>query len=389
MLGRMDQPVISADGHIDLPCLPADLFVDNAPAALRDRMPRVVERGPDRHWVSASGESLGLHGGMGSAGRRYQPGVIHRADRMAETGLYDDQARGVMRTTIPELRLLDQDRDGVVGEVVYGILGASSRLEDAEVASACMRIYNDFAAEFTRAAPERFALIGCLPAATPEQAAGELRRCAGLGLAGGELPLRPDMRPLWREEWEPLWQALADTGLPLHVHTIGGPRDLTWVEDGERHYLKWLATYLTSFQLGMAELMAAVIFGGALERHPDVKVVIGESGLGWIPYVLERMDYEWEDQFRGLELKMKPSEYWRRQMYATFQLDETGIALLDRIGEDNVMWGSDFPHPDGVWPDSREFIERQLGHLDPAVHRKLVYENAARLYGFPLESPAS
>ena len=380
----MDQPVISADGHIDLPCLPADLFVDNAPAALRDRMPRVVERGPDRHWVSASGESLGLHGGMGSAGRRYEPGAIRRADRMAQTGLYDDQARGVMRTTIPELRLKDQDRDGVVGEVVYGILGASSRLEDAEVASACMRIYNDFAAEFTRAAPERFALIGCLPAATPEEAAGELRRCAELGLGGGELPLRPDMRPFWREEWEPLWQAAADTGLPLHVHTIGGRRDLTWLEDRERHYLKWLATYLTSFQLGMAELMAAVIFGGALERHPDVKVVIGESGLGWIPYVLERMDYEWEDQFRGLELKMKPSEYWRRQMYATFQLDETGIALLDRIGEDNVMWGSDFPHPDGVWPDSREFIERQLGHLDPAVRRKLVYENAARLYGFPL-----
>jgi predicted TIM-barrel fold metal-dependent hydrolase len=117
-----------------------------------------------------------------------------------------------------------------------------------------------------------------------------------------------------------------------------------------------------------------------------VKVVIGESGLGWIPYVLERMDYEWEDQFRGLELTMKPSEYWHRQMFATFQVDETGIALLDRIGEDNVMWGSDFPHPDGVWPDSREYIERQLGHLHPGVRRKLVYENAARLYGFPLDA---
>ena len=378
--------MISADGHIDLPCLPGELFVDGAPAELRDRMPRVVERAGARHWVSARGESLGLHGGMGSAGRRYEPGVIHRADRMAETGLYDDQAQGVMRTTIPELRLKDQDRDGVVGEVVYGILGASSRLDDEEVASAVMRIYNDFAAEFTRAAPERFALIGCLPAATPEDAAAELRRCAELGLGGGELPMRVDMRPLWREEWEPLWQAADDTGLPLHVHTIGGRRDLTWLEDRERHYLKWLATYLTSFQLGMADVIAAVIFGGALERHPEVKVVIGESGLGWIPYVLERMDYEWEDQFRGLELTMKPSEYWHRQMFATFQVDETGIALLDRIGEDNVMWGSDFPHPDGVWPDSREYIERQLGHLHPGVRRKLVYENAARLYGFPLDA---
>jgi predicted TIM-barrel fold metal-dependent hydrolase len=248
-----------------------------------------------------------------------------------------------------------------------------------------MKIYNDFAAEFTRVAPERFALIGCLPASSPEEAAAELRRVAALGLRGGELPLTPGMRPLWREEWEPVWQASHETGLPVHVHTIGGDRDTRWLEDRERHYLKWLATFLTSFQLGMADVLAAVIFGGALERYPDVRVVIGESGLGWIPYVLERMDYEWEDQFRGLELVMKPSEYWKRQMYATFQVDETGIALIDRIGVDNVMWGSDFPHPDGVWPDSGEFIERQLGQLDPALRRKLVYENAARLYGFPLE----
>ena len=386
MLRRMDHPVISADGHIDLPCLPGDLFVENAPAALRERMPRVVEGGSGRMWVTAEGEPMGLHGGMGSAGRRYEPGVIHRADRMAETGLYEDQARGVMRTTIPELRIKDQDRDGVVGEVIYGILGASARLEDPEVAASVMRIYNDFAAAFTRASPERFALIGCLPARSPEQAADELRRCASLGLRGGELPLRPDMRPLWREEWEPLWQAVHETGLPLHLHTVGGKRDLSWIEDREKHYLKWLATYLTSFQLGMADVLAAIVFGGALERYPDVRVVIGESGLGWIPYVLERMDYEWEDQFRGLELRMKPSEYWRRQMFATFQVDETGIALLDRIGIDNVMWGSDFPHPDGVWPDSHEFIERQLAHLPADTRRKLVYENAARLYGFPLDA---
>jgi predicted TIM-barrel fold metal-dependent hydrolase len=378
----MDHPVFSADGHIDLPCLPADLFRENAPRALRERMPRVVDSGNGRMWVSSEGQALGFAGGMGSAGRRYEPGVIHRADRMAETGLYDDQARGIMRTTIPELRVKDQDRDGVAGEVIYGILGASSRLEDREVAGCAMRVYNDFAAGFAQAAPGRFAMVGCLPADTPELAAEELLRCAQLGLAGGELPMSDDMRPLWREEWEPLWCAAHETGLPLHVHTIGGRRDTRWIEDRDRHYLKWLATYLTSFQLGMADVLAAIVFGGALERHPDVRVVIGESGLGWIPYVLERMDYEWEDQFRGLELKMRPSEYWRRQMYATFQLDETGIAMLDRIGEDNVMWGSDFPHPDGVWPDSQEMIERQLGHLPAETRRKLVCDNAARVYGF-------
>ena len=93
----------------------------------------------------------------------------------------------------------------------------------------------------------------------------------------------------------------------------------------------------------MAKHVAAIIFGGALERFPGVRVVMGESGLGWLPYTLERMDYEWEDQFRNLELSMPPSEYWKRQMYATFQQDEAGLALLDRIGVDTVMWGSDFP----------------------------------------------
>ena len=207
-------------------------------------------------------------------------------------------------------------------------------------------------------------------------------RCAGLGLRGAELPLEPGMCPFWREEWEPVWRASAECGLPIHVHTIGGERDTTWVSE-RRHYLPWLATFLTSFQLGMADVIAAIVFGGALERHPDLRVVIGESGIGWLPYVLERMDFEWEDQFRNLELAMKPSEYWRRQMFATFQFDETGIALIDRIGAETVMWGSDFPHPDGVWPDSLEHIERQLGHLPADTRRLLVYENARRLYRFP------
>ena len=129
----MDQRVISADGHIDFPLLPENLWRDNAPAALRDRMPRVVESERGRVWRSEKGTSLGLVGGMGSAGRPYVPGEIHRSDRMAEQGLYEDQSRGVMRPAVPELRVKDQELDGVDGEVVYGILGAIGRLQDDEV----------------------------------------------------------------------------------------------------------------------------------------------------------------------------------------------------------------------------------------------------------------
>jgi predicted TIM-barrel fold metal-dependent hydrolase len=287
-----------------------------------------------------------------------------------------------MRTTIPELRIKDQDIDGVSGEVIYGILGAASRVADAEVAAEMGRIYNDFAADFARSTPDRFAMIGCLPLGDAEQAAAELRRCAVLGLKGVEIPVTDDVA-LWRDEWEPLWVAAAEAELPLQLHTIGGrtgpniPRDRI-------QYLKWLATYMTDFQMTMARHIAGVLYSGALERHPALRVVIAEAGLGWLPYVLERMDYEWEDQFQNLELKMKPSEYWRRQMFVTFQQDQVGLELIDKIGADTVMWGSDFPHPDGIWPDSREFIREQFSALSEADRRKIVYENAAKLYGFPI-----
>jgi predicted TIM-barrel fold metal-dependent hydrolase len=379
----MEHPLISADGHIDFPLLPERLWVENAPAELRDRMPHVEESERGRIWKSAKGIPLGLAGGMGSAGRPYVPGEIHRADRMAEQGLYADQARGVMRPAVPELRVKDQDLDGVAGEVVYGILGAVSRLDDPEVAEVVVRTYNDWLAEFCRKVPGRFAGIGCLSSGEPRSAAEELRRCGDLGLKGAELGMSHDMLPLWHEDWEPIWRAAADTGVPVHIHTIGPRVDMRWARDPD-HYRPWLATHISAFQIPMMSVLAAVIFGGALERHPALRVVIGESGIGWLPYALERLDYEWEDQFRDL-IAQPPSEYWRRQMFATFQVDRTGLENIERIGVDTIMWGSDFPHPDGTWPDSASILEPQLEGLPAATVRKILCDNAARLYGFPVE----
>ncbi len=132
----------------------------------------------------------------------------------------------------------------------------------------------------------------------------------------------------------------------------------------------------------MSDVLLSMIFSGVMDRHPTLKVIIGEAGIGWIPYVLNRMDAEWEEQFKELDLKMRPSEYWRRQCYATYQTDPIGTKLVDDIGEDNIMWASDFPHPDGIWPDSQEYIQRELGHLPAATQRKIVCDNAAKLYRF-------
>ena len=179
-----------------------------------------------------------------------------------------------------------------------------------------------------------------------------------------------------------MWSAVAASGLPVHFHTIGSGvrRDLT--QFPPKVALAARASGITSFQMYMSDVLMSVIFAGVLEHHPGIKLVIGEAGTGWIPYILQRMDAEWEDQFKELDLKMRPSEYWRRQCYATYQSDPIGVKLLDELGEDNIMWGSDFPHPDGIWPDSQEYIARELGHLPAATRRKIVCDNAARLYRF-------
>src|SRR5438477_380209 len=274
----MKYDVISAACHSDLVWLRPALLPANASAAVKDRMPYVADGPRGREWVTKNGASFGLDCGMGSAGRLYEPGKIHRSDRMASTGLYDPEQQKIRRLTNPDLRLDDQGRDGIQAEVLYGILGATSRLNDDEAAGEMLRIYNDWLADFCSKQLERYA--------------------------------------------------------------------------------------------------------GVLEHRPSLKIVIGEAGTGWIPYILDRMDAEWEDQFKELDLKMKPSDYWYRQCYATYQSDPIGVKLIEELGVDNIMWGSDFPHPDGIYPDSKEYIHKELGHLPADVRKKIVCDNAAKLYRF-------
>lgn len=379
----MEYKCISADCHIDLIWLPPDLFTNNASAALKERMPYVTG-GPDGPvWVTKAGAQFGLANGMGSGGRKYVPGQIHRSDRMAETGLYSDGQKGIRRLTDPDLRIKDQDRDGVQAEVLYGILGAAQRMmSDQDAVTEVMRIYNEWLDGFCKTHPERFAGIASIPNHDIDAAVREIGRVAKRGgVRGVEVSKTHDMKPLNDPYWNPLWAAAAEAGLPVHFHTIGTKRpDFSGMAPLQARQA--FAIHITGFQLAMGWTLMEILYGGVLEAHPRMKVVIGESGIGWIPYLLDHMDLEWEDQFRDLTLKMKPSEYWRRQCMATYQSDKVGTRLLDLLGEENVMWGSDFPHPDGVWPDSQDFIRQELGHLPAETRHKVVCGNAAKLYGF-------
>jgi predicted TIM-barrel fold metal-dependent hydrolase len=281
------------------------------------------------------------------------------------------------------LRLKDQDIDGVAAEVMYGILGISRLLQDRQLLRVVYEIYNDWAAAFCKTHPNRFAALACIPNDDPEAAATELRRAAKIGLKGADFAVSTAVKPIWHRDWDPVWAAADETGIPVSFHTTGYAMRRPDNDEMAKEYSAQVrGTALTLFQIAGAEFLAGIVFSGALDRYPGMKFVLGECGASWIPYVLSRMDEEYEDQFQDLNFKLKPSELWRRQGYTTYQHETTIADMVHLVGEDNIIWGSDYPHPDGIWPDSLQVIEEDLGRVHADVRRKIICENAAKLYGF-------
>jgi predicted TIM-barrel fold metal-dependent hydrolase len=176
-----------------------------------------------------------------------------------------------------------------------------------------------------------------------------------------------------------LWKAVSDVDLPLHFHTFPTTdgRARQGVSGSTRRAAMF--TGVSAFQMGLINIIAAMMGAGVFDRYPHLRVSFGESGAGWLAYALDRMDFEYEDRFRDL-MKLKPSEYWKRQCKCTFQYDRIGAKLLDDIGVETMMWGSDYPHTDGVWPESQKYIDEQFSGLPADVVQKITCDNAAKFY---------
>jgi predicted TIM-barrel fold metal-dependent hydrolase len=372
--------IISADDHIDLQWLPKDLWQARVPAGWRERAPRVVDTADGPYWVCGDdrwdpwGGRKGVAGAMG--GRRL---ALERG------GVLEP---GVLRPTTTALRLADMDRDGVDATVMYGPI-VPLLIKDPELRRVCYRAYNEWLAEFCATAPERLVGVGLIPIDDPKNAADEVRQLRKLGLRTGMfLAARVEM-PLWDDAWEPLWEAGAESGLPIGFHLGGGLRTVTF-SGPKMHHPGNMGVRVSVSTLQMDEPLAAVIFSGALERHPRLRIVLAETGIGWLPYVLERMDdtYDkfldapefWKMQ-GGLALKMAPSAYFKRQVWATFQTDAVGMRLRDVVGEDRIMWASDYPHADSTWPESRKAIEANFKDVPGAARTRILCDNARQLYG--------
>ena len=370
--------VISADCHMDLRYLPPDAFVSRVDASWRERVPRVVDTPEGEHWWALGDKKL-------YQAAVYGPGVTggQRGNVLAREGF----ASGEARPSNPVLRRQDAARDGVDAEVMYGIISLYRDTSDPELVSLVFRAFNEWIAEFCAKDPKHFGALGCLPSHDAQAAAAELRYVAELGLQGGLIAPYTAAMPMWHEMWEPLWAAAEETGLPMHFHTFGGVAgggvsSVGYTVKGVSNPAS-AGSYTTVAPLQLDEVMASMLLCGALERHPGLRVVLGESGLGWIAYLLERIDITYEDRLsEDLNLPMMPSEYFKRQMHATFLKDPMGARLMAEIAPDKVMWGNDYPHRDGTWPDSQVAIEKQLAGIEPSIKRKFLWDNAASLYGF-------
>jgi predicted TIM-barrel fold metal-dependent hydrolase len=374
----MSYSIISGDSHVDLRFMPETIFVDNADPSMVDKMPYVVETENGKHWM-ATGTDLGLAGHQTDK-NTFSAEMDYRHKRMLDGGFFSDVDKGYHPTNA-ELRILDQERDGVEAEVLYGLLRVGKQLNDRVQVNEIFRIYNDWAAQFCKENPGRFAGLACVPNHDPNAASIELERSARIGLKGADFGVGGFGRPIYHKDWEILWETANDTGLPISFHTTGLIPMKAGSDEGAEYDSVFHNVRTVLFQLSGAEFVTSTIISGICERYPNFKFVLGECGVSWLPYVLDRMDHEC-DGMKGLT--MKPSEYWARQGYTTFQYEPVAGDFIPMIGADNVIWGSDYPHQDGVWPDSLKVIEECLGRIDPEHKRKVICENTAKLYGFEL-----
>jgi predicted TIM-barrel fold metal-dependent hydrolase len=376
----MDYRIISADDHIDLQWLPKDLWQSRVPAAWRAQAPRVVDTDDGPYWMCGSDRWDPWGGRRGAAGA--QGGRRMALDR---GGVLEP---GVLRPTTTALRLADMDRDGVDATIMYGPI-VPLLVKDPELRRVCYRDYNEWLAEFCATSPARLVGAGLIPIDDAKTAAEEVYQLRALGLRTGMFLAARVEVPLWDDVWEPLWQAAAETGLVIGFHLGGGLRTVTWSGPKASHPGN-MGVRVSCSTLQMDEPLAAVIFSGALERHARLRIVLAETGIGWLPYMVERLDDTYRkfmdaDEFwrrqGGLPITMPPSAYFRRQVWATFQTDEVGVRLRDVVGEDRIMWASDYPHADSTWPDSQQAISDNFRDVPEAARRRILCDNARELYG--------
>ncbi|MBI3742764.1 MAG: amidohydrolase [Chloroflexi bacterium] len=292
----------------------------------------------------------------------------------------------------PKARVKDMDLDGVKTSVCFpGIPGLGGErlmsIKDVELRDWAISAYNDYLTdEFQAASPDRLIGLGVLPLTEPEKAVAELKRIARKGIRGLTVPFWidghvPGAKPLFDSMYGIVWSACEASAIPINLHFSAKSRGATPVLTATTPGLA--EAYVTGLPLINFEILAQLIWTGVLERHPKLKVISSEGGIGWVPYFLERADYTYNRHHRTWskgQVKTKPSDYFPRQCYVCFITDRAGVLLRDLIGVDSMMWEADYPHADTSWPFSHDRVDESLAGVSAKDRKKIVYDTAAGLY---------
>ncbi len=345
----VDELLISSDSHV---IEPEGLWKKQLPKAFQDRAP-----------------------GFGGRRKNDQPGAMEKSKRVEEMAA-----------------------DGVSAEVLYPTHGLRAlSLDDPALEEACTRVYNDWLIDYCQAAPDRLIGNAILSMYNIDGAIQEMERCRKAGLRGSVIwQVPPPEIPFTSDHYNPFWAAAQDLNMPVNLHILSGHgynkrRALTSADTsvGEPG-INQDRSSVNQKLIQTIDALYDIIFSGVLERFPRLKVVLVESEIGWLPFVLEQWDYYFKRHGidrPGVSLKKLPSEYFHRQVYATFFNDAVGGRLLSWWGVDNCMWSNDFPHGNSTWPHSRGIVARDMGDLPSESRAKLLRENVARLYDISMPKP--
>jgi predicted TIM-barrel fold metal-dependent hydrolase len=319
-------------------------------------------------------------------------------------GALADRAKSVTRweevppiAYVPAERVKAMDRDGVDAHTLFGNIAGvaggtfSNPRYDEQFRLEAIRAFNDFQIEaYGRAFPGRFITLAIVPLWDVKAAVAEVERTRKLGINGISFafPQQFGYPHIADPHWDPLWRICQETGLSVNLHIgSGGSMGMGPTNDFAGHSeMRWLAEASTRAISANTQVMSTILFSGILERFPALKIVSSESGLGWVPYLLETADHQWERQKLWREgMSIKPSEYFHRQCYVNFWYEKVGIENRHHIGVDNIMWESDFPHPTCTWPNSQDFIERSFQGVPQEERRKMLVDNAIRVFNLSSE----
>jgi predicted TIM-barrel fold metal-dependent hydrolase len=372
--------IVDCDTHFSEP---PDLFTSRAPARFKDKVP-VMRRvdGYDRWFIGD--KNFGMSGGN-----------VIRKDKNKLLGrvAFPTLEEGDPGAYQVKPRLQAMDDMGVYAQICFqngGVTQAGSlmALGDDELALAIIQMFNDGCADRQQESGERLFSLPNLPMWDKAATEAEARRCIDMGLKGFVMPDKPERlgKPSYSNDyWNPLWEMCEATGTPInfHLNSAINPGGITWDEfDFEQR----LAVASMMYSVGNAANLGIWLVSGVLDRYPNLKIGLIESGLGWVPFVVEMMEHQIDEMMpnAGKKLQKRPWEYFRQNFWVTFWYESIGPKqLLETVGVDRVLFETDYPHPTSLYPGVQEHIVDVLGGYDDSVRKRVLETNAVKLYNLP------